>query len=184
MIYFTSDLHLCHDSVTVYAARGFKTVDEMNSVIVLNWSKLVNENDTVYILGDLISHDYEYGLQLIELLPGHKHIILGNHDTERRIKLYEKSQLFESIKYADMLLTSQYAFYLSHYPTSCTVFQNGRYLVNLCGHEHTTDKWYDWDKKKYIYHVEVDAHNFTPVSLDTIILDINNRRKGYKNDHT
>ena len=43
---------------------------------------------------------------------------------------------------------------------------------------HTTNKWLDWDKG-LIYHVEVDAHNFFPVSLDTILNEIDEKRKGY-----
>lgn len=178
MIWFTSDLHLCHDHKSVYAARGFRNVDDMNETIIMNWSKVVDDDDDIYILGDLVSHDYTYGLQLISLLPGKKHIILGNHDTERRVRLYESSGLFESIKYADVIFTKSYAFYISHYATLCTVFQNSRYFVSLCGHMHTTNKWLDWDKG-LIYHVEVDAHNFFPVSLDTILNEIDEKRKGY-----
>ena len=64
---------------------------------------------------------------------------------------------------------------MSHYPT---ITSNHDYnkplnkrLINLCGHTHTKDKFADWDKG-IIYHVELDAHNNTPVNIEEIIKDI------------
>ena len=175
-IWFTSDLHLCHNKIA--SKRGFTSIDEMNETIMLNWTKSINENDEVYILGDLLSGDVKRALELYRLLPGKKHVILGNHDTERRVKQYIKSNVFESVQYAHVIYTERYAFYLSHYPTKCTCFQNGRYFVSLCGHEHTDDKFLDWSNQHFVYHCEVDAHNYHPVSLTTIISDIDKQRYG------
>ena len=176
-IWFTSDLHLCHNNKTV-STRGFTSIDEMNETIMLNWTKSINENDDVYILGDLLSGDVKYALELYRLLPGKKHVILGNHDTERRVKQYIASNVFESVQYAHVIYSKRYAFYLSHYPTKCTCFQSGRYLVSLCGHEHTDDKFLDWSNQYFVYHCEVDAHNYHPVSITTIISDIDKQRYG------
>lgn len=176
MIYFTSDLHLCHNNESVYKQRGFESIDDMNETIIMNYCKTINDNDTVYFLGDLISHDNELALQMLSLLPGKKRLILGNHDTPRRIKLYHQSNIFEDIKYADIIFNKEYAFYLSHFPTKCTVFQSGRYFVSLCGHEHSSDKFLNWKTMQYIYQCEVDAHNFYPVSLEQILKDIKLKR--------
>ena len=53
MIWLTSDLHLFHNQEFIYKPRGFSSVEEMNEVIEQNWNGLVNDDDEVYILGDL-----------------------------------------------------------------------------------------------------------------------------------
>ena len=53
MIYFTSDLHLCHDREFVWKSRGFSSCDEMNNVLINNIIECVNKDDTLYILGDV-----------------------------------------------------------------------------------------------------------------------------------
>ena len=45
-------------------------------------------------------------------------------------------------------------------------------MINLCGHSHTKDRYADINKG-LIYHVEVDAHDNTPVSLEQVIQDMN-----------
>lgn len=45
-------------------------------------------------------------------------------------------------------------------------------VINLCGHLHTTDRFWDMDEHGLIYHVELDAHNMRPVLIDNIIEDI------------
>ena len=83
--------------------------------------------------------------------------------------------------YALRMKYGQNTFFLSHYPT--LVGDNHEddkplknCVINLCGHVHTKDKFYDWDKG-LIYHVELDAHDNKPVSLDQILADITNKRE-------
>lgn len=59
MIYLTSDLHFCHDKDFIYGARGFDSVDDMNAAIIENWNALINDDDEVYVLGDLMLKDIE-----------------------------------------------------------------------------------------------------------------------------
>ena len=56
-IYFTSDLHLCHDRGFIYEPRGFNSIEEMNNAIVENWNSIVTNEDNVFILGDLMLND-------------------------------------------------------------------------------------------------------------------------------
>ena len=54
-------------------------------------------------------------------------------------------------------------------------------VINLCGHSHTVNHFADMDKDKgYIYHCELDAHNMYPVSIDTIIYNVNSFYDLYK----
>ena len=88
-LYFTSDLHFCHDREFIWAERGFKSVSEMNETIIRNWNSIIDENDDCYVLGDIMLGDNTQGLKCLKQLRGHIHIIRGNHDTVSRIPLYE-----------------------------------------------------------------------------------------------
>lgn len=128
--------------------------------------------DDVYILGDLMLNDNDTGIKLLKSLKGKIHIILGNHDTDARVELYNNCYNVVEICYATIIKYGKYHFYLSHYPTLTANKEKhlSECLINLCGHTHTPDKWADWDKG-IIYHVECDAHNCTPVLIDDIIND-------------
>ncbi|HCW54568.1 MAG TPA: hypothetical protein DG753_12725 [Clostridium sp.] len=53
MIYYTSDLHLCHINLLKQSNRPFLDIENMNETIKDNWNKKINDNDIVYILGDI-----------------------------------------------------------------------------------------------------------------------------------
>lgn len=176
MIYITSDLHFNHDKSFIYQPRGFTSVEEMNDQIIKNWNEIITDNDEVYILGDLMLGDTDKGIELFNQLNGIKHIIIGNHDTDNRIIKYRNQIPNSTIEFAQRLKYNKHSFYLTHYPTLTANYDdyktNG--IINLCGHIHTTDPFYDFNKG-LIYHCELDAHNCYPISLDKIILDINEK---------
>ena len=174
-IWFTSDLHLFHDKEFLWSPRGFQNVKEMNDTIYTNWCNCVNWEDDVYILGDLMLNDNNAALNIIKQLPGNLHIILGNHDTETRIKLYKDCWNVKEICYGMPFKYNNYHFFLSHYPTLTSNYDIdkplNRQVINLCGHTHTKDPFTDWDKG-LIYHVELDAHQNKPILIDDIIEQI------------
>lgn len=181
MIYITSDLHLNHDKEFIYAARGYSSIEKMNKDLITKFNNTVTDEDEVYILGDLCLGGADSlidNFKMLSQLNGNIHIILGNHDTETRRRMYETLPQVISISYADMIHYHKYHFYLSHYPTLTANLDCDKPLrartINLCGHSHTTDPFADWEKG-CIYHCEVDAHNGFPVSLDTIIEDMKHR---------
>ena len=181
MIYISSDLHLNHDKPFIYTARGYSSVEEMNKDLITKFNNTVTDEDEVYILGDLCLGGADSlidNFKMLSQLNGNIHIILGNHDTETRRKMYEALPQVVSISYAEMIHYRKYHFYLSHYPTLTANLDDDKPLrartINLCGHSHTTDPFADWEKG-CIYHCEVDAHNGFPVSLDTIIEDMKRR---------
>lgn len=175
MIYITSDLHLCHDRQFLYEPRGFNSIKEHDLAIVKNWNSVVEWDDDVYVLGDLMLNDDSHGMYLWNQLKGNKHIILGNHDSSIRIENYKKSHNTEVLGYGYPLKYNGYNFFLSHYPTLTSNFDIDKPLkrrtINLCGHVHTKDRFYDWDKG-LIYHCELDANNNVPIALNNIIEDI------------
>jgi len=171
MIYVTSDLHIGHDRGFIYAPRGFNTITEHDKALAENWNKTVSDKDTIYVLGDLMLGDNEYGIGIIKQLKGKIRVILGNHDTSSREKLYRSiPDKIESVEYATIIKFNNYRFYLSHYPTMTASFEKeslSNCLIDLFGHTHNKDKFYN--DIPWMYNVAVDANNHTPVSLEEVI---------------
>lgn len=184
MIYFTADWHFNHNRDFIYESRGFNAIKEMNEAIIKRHNQIVNQLDTVYVLGDLClggADSLEDNRQLIEQMNGRLIIILGNHDTPTRIEMYQSCKNVEKITYADMLKYRKYHFYLSHYPAMTTNFDYDRplraHILNLYGHTHQDTNFYD--DLPFMYHVGVDSHNCEPVNIDTIIADMEQCHKTF-----
>ena len=172
MIYFSSDLHFNHNKDFIYAARGFSTIEEMNLKIIAKFNSIVKPKDDLYLLGDTMLGDLESGINLFNCLTGNIHLIWGNHCTNNRQKAMSNCpNVVEVIGYAGMLKYNKYHFYLSHYPTLTSNYDDDKPLrvrqLCLAGHTHSKEKFEDCGS----YNVAVDAHNCSPVSIDQIIED-------------
>lgn len=77
-VFYTSDLHFGHRKVA--ELRGFWTPEEHDYAIVEQWNDQVTKHDTIYVLGDIALSSHKYALDILKDLPGHKHLISGNHD--------------------------------------------------------------------------------------------------------
>ena len=139
--------------------------------------------DEVYHLGDfMMGGDLQYGINCMKSLNGFIYLIVGNHDSESRLKEVALLDNVEVVGYATQIKYSKYrAYYLSHYPTLCAPWDySGKMhsiVYNLCGHAHTQNRWKDWPQGG-IYHCELDAHNCFPKALEEIHTEIN-RYKEY-----
>ena len=174
MIYLTSDLHFCHNRKFLYEPRGFNNVDDMNEKIIENWNNLINDEDDVYVLGDLMLNDDNKGKELFSQLNGKIHVVLGNHDTDNRIEFYKTFNNIVEIAQAIRIKLNGYNFFLCHYPTITTNYTDDKKLKHrlICLYGHTHQKTNFFDGNPYIYHVGLDSHNNTPISIDDIIDDI------------
>lgn len=176
-IYFSSDLHFCHNKSFLYEPRGFSSVEEMNEAIVNNWNKIVKPEDTVYLLGDVILNDIEKGYQYLNALNGYINIILGNHDGKTKIDLFKRIPNVNIMGYAWLLQYHKFNFFLSHYPSITSNYDDKdlkKRTINLHGHSHQKDNFY-FSGNPFMYHVGVDSHNCTPVNIDEIIYDIKHK---------
>ena len=174
-IYVTSDTHFGHSKNFLYEPRGFKNIYDHDNAIIKNWNEIVQPEDDVYLLGDVMLNDNDYGLSCLKQLKGQIHIIRGNHCTDARIALYKECWNVVEVCDAKWLKIGKQNFFLSHYPCLTDNHDDGkplnRRIISLCGHTHTPDKWYDWNNG-LIYHVEMDAHGCKPISAEQIINDI------------
>ena len=185
-LYITSDTHFCHVKDFLWRPRGFECVEDMNETIVENWNSIIGKEDTIYHLGDICLTDTEAAIPYIQRLNGHIIWIRGNHDSDNRI--HDVLESCHNVKmvsdnwntaWATVLQDGKWRYYLSHYPTLTGNHEEWRRVVNLCGHSHTQDRWVDWDKM--CYHVEMDAHDCYPVSIDQIKVEIKVKRMEQSN---
>lgn len=173
MVYVTSDLHFSHNKPFLYEPRGFSSPKEHNEEIVRKWNLMISDDDEVYILGDLIMSDNEDAMKYLSQLKGKIYFIRGNHDTDTKIALY-KSLGFTDLGYAHIIKSGKWSFYLSHYPTAVGNYddeETHKKFYCLCGHTHTADRWKDFNTMKS-YHVELDAHDNFPVTIEQIKMEI------------
>ena len=136
MNYYISDLHIgCKNSF------DGRTLDH-DEILVRNWNSVVNNNDAVYILGDIGrvggNKDNEHVCSVLSRLKAKKILILGNHDSagmkDHRIKQLF-SEIHDYLEIVDNFNGINQKLVLSHYP----IFSwNGCYkdTVLLYGHTH------------------------------------------------
>lgn len=177
MLWFTSDLHFGHKNVIEYTGRPFSTKEEMHGVLITNWNKKVQPQDTIVIAGDLALCTFKEFEPIATQLNGKKILVQGNHDH------YSKGQ-YEKLGfdvYQELVMNlCGHRVRISHFPYAPTAEQRltcfpselrflerrpprveGEFLI----HGHTHMKIREEDNR---IHVGVDAWNYSPVSLREI----------------
>ena len=159
MIWFTADQHFSHENVILYCDRPFGSINKMNQVLISNYRKVVNPDDTVYFIGDLTLAGpmRRYAVEsIIQQLPGRKILILGNHDKLDPFTYVDIG--FESVH--TMLDIGDYI--LVHDPAIANTNLSRNWL---CGHVH---KLFKVAENKRVVNVGVDMWDFAPVSISDI----------------
>jgi calcineurin-like phosphoesterase family protein len=170
LIWFTSDLHFCHNNILNYEpdSRPFNTIEEMNEALVQKWNDKVSTEDTVYVLGDLSMGRVEVAIEYIKRLNGKIILIRGNHDTPKRIEAYKEIGIeVHDIFY--LPYKGRY-FILCHFPIANEEFirmviEDNSEVVNLYGHVHSNAPV---GYKDGTYHVGVDTNRLAPISIEQI----------------
>lgn len=159
-----------HDREFIWKVRGFNSIEEMNETIIQKWNKTVSAEDDVYILGDVILGDPS-NIEYVKRLNGKIHIVLGNHDTANREKMYrELPNVVEVAEVGIRLKYKKHHFVFTHYPMMTGNLEKEslkQMSLNLYGHTHQLTNFYN--DMPYMYHVGVDSHDGYPVLLDDII---------------
>lgn len=78
-VFFTSDTHFGQSRTLSLSCRPFRSVEQMDDVIVSNWNRDVSMNDTVYHLGDFGDPEFAKLLNFKKMV-----LVCGNY--ERRDK--------------------------------------------------------------------------------------------------
>lgn len=175
MIYYISDTHFRDQAIFDKCNRPFKSLDEMESIVVSKWNNKVNYEDTVYVLGDICKDDDISAIQIFNKLKGHKHLIVGNHD-HNMIEEIKKSMVFESIKFIDLIMDGDHKVCICHYPLMDWMEFNRKGIL-VYGHIHNktpkNGSAYKMMKEYYAnlpaYNCGVDVCDFEPRTLDELI---------------
>lgn len=175
MIYYISDLHIGDDKTCKKCKRDFIDNEQMKEVISTNWNIKVKDNDHVYILGDIAENFDNETILFFKNLKGRKHLIVGNHD-EPILEEIRNANLFESIKFIDLISDEGRNVCICHYPLmDWTEFNRGGYLVYGHIHNKTEENGEaykqikEYYKNKLAYNCGVDVVEFQPVTLDEMI---------------
>jgi calcineurin-like phosphoesterase family protein len=126
-----SDTHFGHENIYSFVdSQGrrirheFKNSFEGDYEMVRRWKSVVRPDDHVYHLGDYAMNHTKY-LYLLRELPGHKRLILGNHD-HWRVRDYMEAG-FEKV-YSSRLI-GQYL--LTHIPVQIILWTYGIAIVGF-----------------------------------------------------
>lgn len=172
--WFTADNHFGHFNIIKYCKRPFKSLDEMNNIMIRKWNERVDPNDTVFHLGDLCFKGGIEGGKLpakkyLEELNGNKIFIRGNHDNNNSNKTN-----IENIS----IFIGGFKILLMHKPLD--IFRFREYInyhdFVFCGHVH--EIWeiklpeeYSHEKESNtipLINVGVDVWDFMPISFEDI----------------
>lgn len=169
-IWVTSDLHIGHDREFVWSPRGFTCSADHDESIVEYFNNTVNDEDDVYILGDLMLGDNNYGIGMLKNLKGRLHIVRGNHDTNPRWELYKNLPNVVEMGDALRFKSEGYNFYCSHYPTITSNFEKDslkQIEINLYGHTHQQTDFYE--DRPFMFHCGVDSLSNFPINIEMVI---------------
>ena len=182
-VFFTSDTHFYHNNIIKYCNRPFKSVEDMNEIIIRNWNRVVGPDDYVFHLGDFCFAGSDKWKEIVSRLNGHIILIKGNHDHISK----PMESLFDHVSYQMSIEINKEKVYLNHYPF---LTYAGPYkktpVYQLFGHVHTKKDMTGKDKGRLTllfntqYDVGVDNNNYTPVSWEEVKLRIDEQCKKKK----
>jgi calcineurin-like phosphoesterase family protein len=158
-LFFTSDTHFRDARVMRIDRRPFATVADHDASLIRLWNETVQDEGQVWHLGDFAKGSSEQVAELLSRLNGAKHLIIGNNDTDATFE----ARGWSSVQHYKELFVEDHLLILCHYPFR-TWNQMGRKSIDLHGHSHAKLK-----PMPRQYDVGVDAWNFRPVTLQTLV---------------
>lgn len=168
MIFMCADTHFFHDNIRRLCNRPFDSIETMNQSLIDNINNSVDQNDQLWILGDVLwwkfnEKDYLANAKLVRegINCGTVNVVLGNHD--KRPDLLEFAG-FKCVQYHEIKMSKQHLV-LFHYPI---LEWNGRYRGSIHLHGHSHGK-VPFEKVVRRLDVGVDPQNYKPLSLDEIV---------------
>lgn len=169
MILYTSDLHFGHSNVIGFDHRPFADVAEMDYVLIELWNGRVQQDDTVYIVGDFCYRSEHPAEWYLRQLKGHKILILGNHDTP----ILDNPKALHYLEGVDKMMhvhDDGKEICLCHFPIA---EWNGYFKGHwhIYGHIHNRkNETYEFMKtKEHALNAGCMINNFTPVSFNELL---------------
>lgn len=167
-VFFTADLHLGHATLLTDAVtrrRPFASIEEHDEALIARWNAVVTSNsDDVYVLGDFaLGLDAPALERAFRRLRGRKHLIVGNHDPKRTVRLPWSSTPADLRRVAVDAGGRRYDVTLCHYPMRAwNRVHHG--ALHLYGHTHGS-----LPGTRRSADVGVDCWGFRPVTMEEIL---------------
>jgi calcineurin-like phosphoesterase family protein len=176
--WFTADLHLGQHNIIGHCHRPYRGVAQMNADVVGRWNRVVADDDTVWVLGDVGA---AAALPLVRFLRGTKHLISGNHDycwpgngpLAGATRWMYLAAGFATIRTtAEIELGGEHVT-LSHFPYEGDSHGEDRFVPwrprneggwIVHGHVHTA-----WRHRGRMINVGVDVWDYAPVAEETLV---------------
>lgn len=171
-IWLLSDTHLGHGNILKFKVEGgerlrkeFTSLVEMHEAIFDNWAATVKPGDRIFHLGDVALRSLgRKVMKDINKLPGQKYLVRGNHDK------YDDKQYHDAGFRKIYGVHSVDGIWFTHIPIHPKSLDMHR--GNVHGHLHggniRTSDGLRVDRR--YFNVSVENINYTPISLDEIIL--------------
>ena len=167
--YFITDPHFGHHNILKFldndgkVTRDFKTIEEMDDLIIENINKVVRVMDKLYILGDCAM--YRRCLPTLNRIITKKRILIRcNHDI---FKLKDYLPYFTDIRAYKIM--PKHGIIFSHIPIHPCQLE-GRFTLNIHGHMHSNKV----DDPRY-FSICPEQIGYHPIDLETI-LEVKNER--------
>lgn len=171
MILYTADIHFGHSNVIKFDNRPFANREEMDNEIICRWNKRVSSEDHVYILGDFCYRSDKAPDYYLKKLKGHKHLIIGNHDSELMQNEVAVS-LLDSIEQIMVIKDEDKKICLCHYPMAEWYgYYKGYY--HIYGHIHgRKNEAYDFFREKdHALNAGCMLNYYVPVSFNELLIN-------------
>lgn len=179
--YFISDTHFGHANLVRLARTEFADIVRHDMTIRQNWRDTVGKDDEVWMLGDF-AYRCGYALEpLLRDLPGHKHLVMGNHD-HMWIKQNPKAlEQFESVQQMAEIDLNGLHLFLCHYPmVEWNMSRHGSILIH--GHIHNNTDHPFWPlmaKTPTMLNASVDINHWKPVTLGELVKNNEDFKKNH-----
>jgi calcineurin-like phosphoesterase family protein len=172
-VYIWSDLHLGHGNVIRYCGRPFADVAEMNTALLHAWSSTVKNGGTIINLGDVsLKLNKEYLATVIHRLPGHKILVMGNHDRKKPVR-WRLDAGFNEVYPRPVVYEGKYI--LSH--TVVDIFR-GSGFINFHGYIHNCESGIP----NYI-NVSVEKTGYKPVLLEGLVSEFEEMSRSQRSEN-
>lgn len=186
--FFTSDLHLGHKNILNFGrGKKYASIQEHDDGIILNWNTVVNNNDEIYVLGDVSLYtNIDFLRNILSKLNGKKHLVFGNHDKVKLHAQLKNEGIWETInEYLEItrnINDKKYRLILSHFPILEFNHAFRENTIHLYGHIHDMHS-YDCIYQRLNYkalHIGLDTSDmypntakYFPISLENILIKTN-----------
>lgn len=160
-----SDPHFYHRNIVKFTnydgtkMRPWDDAVKMTDDMIEWYNELVNDEDRVYILGD-VAFTAAAMHKTVPLLKGRKVLVPGNHDPVKMRKYFD---LFDDVRG----YVQKKGFVMSHIPLHPESL--GRWGFNIHGHTHNNTVQLNGEDDKRYFCACVERTNFRPILLDRIL---------------